>query len=234
MRTSFPAPAAAILTSSEGWFGRAPRDFQRALLAAAEPATRARGESVYHASDAHIDLYAVVDGCVETYARGGAGDNPLLHLLHEGAWIGMGAVVSGGRASLTVVARTPLALARVPRGALLQLLEARPAWWRQLALGVLEYADVAAAALADLTIRDKRRRCATTLLRLAGLRPPRRARPELACAFITQDEIAPLLQISRTTLVPLLTAFERDGLIEQGYRVIHVRDAARLQALATS
>jgi CRP-like cAMP-binding protein len=232
MGSKLPASTTTLLANCEGWFGRAPHDFQRALLAAAEPASRAPGEAVYHASDRHADLYGIVEGCAEVYARAGAGDNPLLHLLHEGAWMGMGAAVSGTRPSLTLLARRPLILVRVRRPTLIQLLDAHPHGWRHFSCSLLEFADIAAGAFADQTIRDPRRRCACTLLRLAGLRAPRRARPELAAAEVTQEEIAALVQVSRSTLVPLLSALERDGLIAQGYRVIHIRDAARLAALA--
>jgi DNA-binding GntR family transcriptional regulator len=49
---------------------------------------------------------------------------------------------------------------------------------------------------------------------------------------VTQAELGRLVYVSRTTLVQILQQLERNGLIEQGYRTLRVRDASALEAIA--
>jgi len=110
------------------------------------------------------------------------------------------------------------------------LLGARPEWWRVIATGILEYGDTAISAYADSLIPDNDRRCACTLLRIAGLKHPRRSRPERAEVLVTQDDLATMVHLSRTTLVQVLR-FERRDLVGQGYRTLRVIDVPGLTAV---
>ena len=221
-----------LLTRGEGWFGRAPREFKEAVLGAVDWQTCLAGEALYRVIDESGDLIGIVDGSIDVYSRFAPGENPLLHIGHEGLWFGVGPLLSGQRRRATVVARTDTLLARLPSRAMRQLLAAEPEWWRVLGSGALEYGDYFAAAYAEMLISDSARRCAATLLRITGLRPPRRARPDRASVVVTQAELGRLVNVSRTTLVQILQQLERNGLIEQGYRTLRVRDASALEAIA--
>ncbi len=124
----------------------------------------------------------------------------MLHLSHEGSWIGYGAAVRGQPLRVTTVARTNVLFACVPWRAMQELLHDRPDWWQFIARACLEYGDIAISGYADSLIADSDRRCACTLLRIAGLKFPRRSRPERRSVPITQDELATLVNVSRTTL----------------------------------
>jgi len=222
-----------LLTRGEGWFGRAPREFKEPVLGAVDWRTCLAGEALYRVIDESGDVIGIVDGCIDVYSRFAPGENPLLHIGHEGLWFGVGPLLSGQRRRATVVARTDALLARLPSRAMRQLLAAEPEWWRVLGTGALEYGDYFAAAYAEMLISDSARRCAATLLRITGLRPLRRARPDRASVVVTQAELARLVNVvSRTTLVQILQQLERNGLIEQGYRTLRVRDANALEAIA--
>lgn len=230
-----PMPLAercAVLTDNEGWFGSAAPEFQKAVLSCCESREVAAGQPIYSASDLHADFCGIVDGSVEIYSRYGAGDNPMLHLSHEGSWIGYGAAVRGQPLRVTTVARTNVLLACVPWRAMQELLRERPEWWQFIARATLEYGDIAISGYADSLIQDNDRRCACTLLRVAGLQFPRRSRPERRSVPITQDELATLVNVSRTTLLQILRRFEERGLVEQAYRALRVVDAAGLRESA--
>jgi CRP-like cAMP-binding protein len=222
----------AILTDGETWFGTATPEFQEAVLSRCAWREVAAGRPVYRATDVETDLGGVVDGTLEIYSRFGAGDNPMLHLAHEGSWLGYGPAFPGQPLRVTVLARTTALLASVPWSAMHELLRERPEWWRYIALATLEYGDLAIAAYADSLIPANDRRCACTLLRIAGLQPPRRSRPEGQWVPVTQDELATLVNVSRSTLLPILRSFEERGLLEQRYRALRVVDAAGLAAVA--
>ncbi|MBI1285652.1 MAG: helix-turn-helix domain-containing protein [Thiobacillus sp.] len=221
----------AILSCHEGWFGRAPKEFQEAVLSRCRWRVCPAGETIYAATDETALCCGVVDGSVDVYSRFGAGDNPLLHIVHEGVWLGYGTVVAWGEPRLTAVARVDTLLACLPENVLKGLLGARPEWWRIIAAGILEYGDMAIAAYADSLIADNDRRCASTLLRIAGHKYPRRARPERSEVLISQGELASMVKLSRTSLVQVLQRFARLGLVEQGYRMIRVVDVAGLTAM---
>ena len=222
----------AILTDNEGWFGSATTEFQQAVLSRCGWREVAAGQHIYRASDPEADLCGIVDGTIEIYSRYGAGDNPLLHLLHEGSWIGYGSGFRGQPLRVTTVARTDVLLACIPWRAMHALLHEHPDWWRFIALATLEYGDIAISGYADSLIQASHRRCACTLLRVAGLQYPRRSRPERRSLPITQDELATLVNVSRTTLLQILRRFEEQGLVEQAYRALRVVDAAGLADVA--
>jgi CRP-like cAMP-binding protein len=222
----------AILTENEGWFGSAAPEFQQAVLARCGWREVAAGEPIYRATDGQADTSGIVDGSVEIYSRYGAGDNPMLHLAHEGFWIGYGASFRGQPLRVTTVARTDVLLACLPQRAMLELLSERPEWWRFIALAILEYGDNAISAYADSLIADSDRRCACTLLRVTGLKFPRRSRPERRVVYIRQDELATLVNVSRTTLLRILRGFEQRGLVEQSYKALRVLDPAGLEKVA--
>jgi CRP-like cAMP-binding protein len=221
-----------VLKEHEGWFGKGPAELQDALLARCVWRTYPAWTAIQRATDARSDLHGIADGTVEVFSRFGIGDNPLLHLLHEGAWVGVGALVSGGSPPLSVSARTETTCAMVPQRAAYELLAARPEWWRVFARAMLETVGVALTSYADMLISDKERRCACGLLRVTGLLPPRRSRPERAEAAVTQEELASIVNVSRTTLLQILRQFEAAGLIEQGYRRVRVLRPADLEAVA--
>jgi len=120
----------------------------------------------------------------------------------------------------------------VPQRAAYELLAARPEWWRVFALAMLEAVAITATAYSDMLIPEKERRCACGLLRITGLLPPRRSRPERAQVTVTQEELAGILNVSRSTLLQILRQFEGAGLIEQSYRSVRVLRPAGLEAVA--
>lgn len=222
----------AILKDNEGWFGRAPREFQDAILSRCSWVTCPAGRPIYQTSDTHVNFCGIVEGAVEIYSRFGAGDNPLLHIVHEGTWIGYGTVVGRSAPRVSAVACVDTLLAGIPDRILRALLKARPEWWEIIASGIMEYGDTAISGYADSLLDDHHRRCASVLLRITGLNPPRRSRPERTDVPVTQSELAAMAHVSRTTLVQVLCRFEGLGLVERGYRTLRVVDAAGLRAIA--
>jgi CRP-like cAMP-binding protein len=222
----------AILKDNEGWFGRAPAAYQDAVLERCDWRHYPAGSPIYRAVDEHADMFGMVDGTAEFYSRFGTGDNPLLHLTHEGHWLGTASVLAQGPPRVTALARVDSLVARVPYGVLNELLDARPEWWRVQGTAGLEYGDLGVSAFVDSLISDNERRFACTLLRIAGLRPPRRSRPAGASVPITQGELAEMVNVSRTTLLEILRRLERQGVLEQGYRTLRVLDVAALETIA--
>jgi hypothetical protein len=98
-----------------------------------------------------------------------------------------------------------------------------------IATGAFEYGDLGVSGYADSLIQDNDRRCASVLLRITGQKPPRRSRLERTEVPVTQDELATMAGLSRTTLVQVLRRWEHRGLIEQGYRTLRIVDVPALR-----
>ena len=143
-----------ILKNNQGWFGRAPKQFQDAVLSRCTWVTCPAGRPVYQATDTQVNFCGIVEGAVEIYSRFGAGDNPLLHIVHEGAWIGYGTVVGRSAPRVSAVARVDTLMAAIPDRVLRSLLGQRPEWWEVIASGVMEYGDTAISAYADSLLDD--------------------------------------------------------------------------------
>jgi hypothetical protein len=139
----------------------------------------------------------------------------------------------GATATCHAVARTNVLLAVHARARMQAVLRERPEWWRFIAIA---RASSTATSRSPLTpIRCSRTTTVAALARCCASRDcsfPRRSRPERRSVPITQDELATLVNVSRTTLLQILRRFEERGLIEQAYRALRVVDAAGLKEIA--
>ncbi|MCK7499296.1 MAG: Crp/Fnr family transcriptional regulator [Comamonadaceae bacterium] len=223
----------AVLTDNEGWFGSAAPEFQQAVLSRCEWREVMAGQPIYSASDVQTGPHAASSTGPSRSTRGTV--RATTRCCTSGTRARGSATVPpirGQPLRVTTVARTNVLLACVPWRAMQELLRERPEWWQFIARAALEYGDIAISGYADSLIQDSARRCACTLLRVAGLQFPRRSRPERPSIPITQDELATMVNVSRTTLLQILRRFEERGLVEQAYRALRVVDAAGLKEIA--
>jgi CRP-like cAMP-binding protein len=82
-----------------------------------------------------------------------------------------------------------------------------------------------------MMIRDSNRRCAAALLNVANCRRGEPSSTPVLNAPLSQEELAAIANLSRTSISSILRDLEADGLIELGYRTVTLRDPARLRAL---
>ena len=88
----------------------------------------------------------------------------------------------------------------------------------------------ATSAAKDLVLRTPRERLAAALLRLSGHRAATQGTPPLQSIRASQQEIADLANVSRTTASGLLHDFQDAGLITLDYRRIGILVAEGLAA----
>lgn len=139
----------------------------------------------------------------------------------------------GKERAVTVQARSAAVIATIPQASLAVLFDATPGGWRHAGLlPIVSYGHVAANIAGDLMIRDGRRRCVATLLRLANSRFADRQSDDPVEAPVSQSELGSLTNLSRTTISNILGELEAKALVRIGYRSVMLRDTAELRRIA--
>lgn len=217
--------------SHRGWLAETPTDFTDAILANCHWREVLAGQAIQHAGDSKGVVTGVARGTVALSTALSTPDAPTMHIVHPGHWFGY--VTLFGEAGLhnSIMARSDVVLAYFTHGALEQLLAGRPEWWRHVGrLGIM-YGHGAINAAGDLMIRDSRRRCIAAMLRIADCRfrdPPGANAIE---APLSQDELAAVANLSRTSVSTILHDLGIEGLITIGYRSVILNDPAHLRRL---
>lgn len=218
------------LLSQRGWLADTPQEFSEAILAHCHWRQVAAGAAIQHAGDSRGGLTGLARGTITVTTSLTSPDTVITHISHPGQWFGFITVFGGRYLPNSVAARSDVILAHMSKAALEQLLANRPEWWRHVGqLGVL-YGNLAVNTAADLMIRDSHRRCIAALLRMADCRFCDNGNPGTIEAPLSQEELAALSNLSRTSVSSILHELEIQGLITLGYRCVTLNDTRRLRA----
>jgi CRP-like cAMP-binding protein len=217
------------LLGGDGWLAAAPSDFRSAILLRCAWQSFEPGAPIQMGGEKSGELIGLAHGIVELRTILGRADTPLMHLAHPVFWFGYAPLFVDRPRRVAAVAKTPVGIARVPRGVLSELLASQPQWWRCVAQLGFVYGDISQNIAADLLIRDSERRCAAVLLRLCGRRfagPDDNKPIEVS---VTQDDLAGAANLSRNSVGTMMQRLAARGLIERGYRGVKLRAPAGLR-----
>ncbi|MFZ4688499.1 MAG: Crp/Fnr family transcriptional regulator [Polymorphobacter sp.] len=224
----------AIATSlllNRGWLAETPSDFSAAVLAHCHWRKVAAGAAIQHAGDVSGGLIGLGSGSITFTTSLATPDAPMVHIAHPGQWFGYVTLFGEPSLVMSTTARSEVILGHISQPVVEQLLSNRPEWWRHVGqLGVM-YGNVAANIASDLMIRDSHRRCVAALLRIANCRfrdPGDERRIE---APLSQEELAALSNLSRTSVSNILHDLEAAGTISLNYRSIILNDAELLRKM---
>ncbi|MCA3573955.1 MAG: Crp/Fnr family transcriptional regulator [Aestuariivirga sp.] len=213
-----------------GWLSRTPEEFSSRLLQNCKLLSFPADQLVYDIDDPPGGVYGLAAGRVGVWIAPQERGPYLGHLMRPGQWFG---VVSGAmRQSRAIGLRTvrPSQILLLPMVNLDALVNKDTKAWRYFT-GLAEMnSSIAMAAVDDLLIRNPARRCAAVLLRLAGLRNPVDKTPAVGDVDVTQEELAHLSNLSRSSVGTALRSFQRSGLVDLSYQGIFIRDATSLKA----
>lgn len=223
--------AAAANLRKTGWLSQVPSDFAETVLANCKWRKIEAGQTLQHAGDQRSGIYGVGRGTIAFSTALGSADTPIMHIGHAGSWFGYVGVFTGTDLPMGVTARSNVMIAGLGQLQIEQLLAQRPEWWRHIGLLAVSYGNAAVNVAADLMIRDTRRRCASSLLRIANCRFVSPQDAEQVEAPLSQDELAAISNMSRTTISTILRDLEAAGLIKLGYRSVLIIHPGRLRAL---
>jgi CRP/FNR family cyclic AMP-dependent transcriptional regulator len=206
----------------QGWLSLTPKSFQHDVLDRCHLQFSKSGEFIYHVNDPPGGMFGLVTGGLSVSIAPGERGPYFAHFAQPGTWFGEAAAITGQarRVGLSVTRDTELL--HLPLQAIHEIVGKNPEAWRLFALVTIGHLDMAIGASDDLMIRDHVKRCIATLLRLGGCRrasPPDSSPVEID---VTQEEIAVLSNVARTTAGAVLRKLEETEHLEQSYRRIRI------------
>ncbi|MDP1735963.1 MAG: Crp/Fnr family transcriptional regulator [Caulobacter sp.] len=211
-------PVAAI-----PWFARQPAERRNALLEAGRLSRRGAGEWMHGEGDEETGVLAVVTGALKVYGQAPGGREALIGLLPAGTVIGQSAAFGGGPRIVTAITASPSLVFTLSDSALRRVAAAHPGLWEALSALVYGQLRLNAQAVAELIALKPRERLVSRLLQMAA-----QAGGEIA---VSQADLAEMIGVTRKAVNGWLGKLEAAGLVERGYGVIRVLDAARLERM---
>jgi len=204
-----------------GWLAGQSTEFRAWAARAGQWQIFGPGEFLYHAGDTATGLYGLADGGLEITFPLIAQEPVVVYRAEVGFWIGDSAELSGGGRMVSVMAAMPTRILRLPGPAIRGLLESSPRFWNafyQLSTINLRNAVTSLAESLSLTVR------ARTCRRLLALTVDG---PE---ATISQEDLAKLLGVTRSTMRRCISDLVGRGALTTGYRTLRVLDRDVLES----
>lgn len=211
------------------WFSHLPAALQDELLGQAGLRQLAAGQRLFSRGDRPCGLYAVLQGAIRIGAVDREGKEALLTLVEPPHWFGEISLFDGQPRTHDAFAEGPTQLLQIPQGALLELLDRQPRYWREFALLMSQKLRLAFIALEAMSLLPAAPRLARRLLLIAegyGETGPRRV------IQLAQDQLALMLALSRQTTNQILKDLEARGALRLTYGEIEILDLDLLRQMA--
>lgn len=187
------------------------------------------GAVVVRTGDRRESLHQLVEGQIKYCSFDRAGRETVSATMKPGDWIGLSEVFAGIPALVDAVAVTPARLRTIARQDFESLLDRHPIIARKLLrLFSLRFSIMYRTAQDrhQLTLKER----LLKLLHLLSFEEDQGRAPGGAVTIrASQEDLAKMLAASRQTLNRLLRQFEREGLVELGYRSIRLPRPERLE-----
>ncbi len=188
-----------------------------------------QGDTLYRLGDPAGGIYFIAQGGMRLEIATGAYNTFIAHYLPKGLWFGEPSALTGQPRMVGVIAAQDSELLHIGLAQLNQVIASYPEVLRLLAALTQMYLRTAIGAIADLMIRDTDIRFVAILMRLAGIRDIEHPEGRFEVYF-SQEEIATMANVARTTANAILQKLEKSGLIEITYRRIAIIDGPGLRA----
>lgn len=211
--------------AKRGWLSITSPEFREAVSERLVVRSYKPGDVIYRAGDPPGGLWAVVHGGIEIGSATQA-----MTFGRPGMWFGEAPLVIGiPTRQVSVAAAQPTTMATLPLADCRAILGADPSGWRWLAFLSCALQVITLDAFKDQLLRDPRKRTAALLLRLSGAMHARFWPLDPSPIRLSQDKIAQILNLSRTSVVSILQRFAELELIRLKYRSILVVDGIGLR-----
>jgi len=219
-------PDALQYLATYGWLSMTPAEFRKAVFDRLQLREFRKGDTLFRTGDPPGGLWVVVKGAVELET-----ETQLTNFINPGIWFGVWQLIFGRNRHIGAIAVRPTTMATVSLSDCHAILNADPAAWRWIALlaGMLNISAV--DRFNEQMLRDPVKRTAATLLRLSGVTRAALWRVEPSPIYLSQQKLALLLAISRTSLLSILADFEKRRYVELQYGSILIANAEGLRGV---
>jgi CRP-like cAMP-binding protein len=209
-------------------------DHRRPRLQGELGAVLAPGERLFSRGDRSDGVYGVLAGAVRVSGVSLGGRETVLDFYGPGSWIGEVSTLEGQPRQHDAHAHGTTSLLQVSPDDLEALLAMHPALSRAFLRLEARRLRIVLTALEQYSVQSLEQRLANRLLMLAG--PHGAASPEgvKIRLRLSQDTLAQLIGCSRQRVNQILRRWERDGVVEQRYGHITLREQVKLEKLAQS
>jgi CRP-like cAMP-binding protein len=205
-----------------GWLSRQPVEFQAAIARLGRWREFEPGEVIFVAGDEPDGMYGLAEGVLEISFPLVGEEEVVVHRAEPGFWVGEAAILAGQARFITLLAATAARILFIPRVGLLRMLEADPRRWRAFHEQSVNNTVLTATLLAEVLSLTPRARVARLLLRLAG---------EDGVAAASQEDLARLLGMTRSSIRRAVGSLVEGGLISTGYGKLCIVDRDGLKGL---
>jgi CRP-like cAMP-binding protein len=219
------------LFAATGWLATTPEAFRRAVLDRAVPRRYAAGDNLHWEGDDSRGMYGIAKGTIRLMLSAVEHGPYCGHLMHPGQWAGDSPAIAGSPRPVSLISAGSSTVVFLSRTAIGEMATRDPECWRHFAGSMAHSLSTAFGAIADLMLRDHRKRLVAVLLRIAGARsemPPIERRIEVD---VSQSDLAAMSNVTRSTVAATLQRLEDAGLIDVGYRRIVIRSVTGLRGL---
>lgn len=217
------------VAAASPWLAKAPASFRDAVLARCYQRHYEDGEFIQSAIDDAGGLYGIVRGTVRLMLTAVDHGPYCGHLLGVGSWAGEGPAIAGGTRLVSLVSSGESTLLWLSRPAITEIAALDDGHWRHFVALMSANLDLALGAIADLMLRDHRKRLIASLLRVAGRRSESPPGDPPVTVPLTQSELATMANVTRTTAGATLRALERAGWLTVAYGRVTLLASERLR-----
>ena len=215
--------------SSDPLFKLIPETSKKTLSSKMTIRTYSRKQRVYGFDDTPVGLYFLYDGAVRLEWPGLFEVN-VGHLYTPGSWFGQLSALTETKRLVTVTAATDAQIGFLAVSDMKILISEDPEILRHLSRITQARLKTAIDILADLMLRDSKKRLLATLARLSGITNPLYKLDSYEVYF-SQEEIARMANLARTTTNTILNQLAKEKIIDISYRQIKVMKPKALLSL---
>lgn len=194
-----------------------------AVMGMARLRKAAAEERIFTKGDPGDSLYVILRGRVAVQTESQDAKLMLLNILDSGSVFGEIAMLDGGERTATVVAQEPTELLRIDRRDFMPFLEQRADLCIRLMSVLCERVRWTSAIIEDTVFLNVTRRLAKRILMLAHNYGRSSETGTRIATFISQEDLANMLGVSREIVNKTLRSFQNAGAISyrNGYLVLH-------------
>jgi len=219
--------AAKDLASHQGWLSEMPLGFRSAVLERVLFRAFMAKETIHIVGDDPAGMYGLMNGSIRVVLAGRERGPYVVHLFRPVTWFGEGPAIIGQPRPVTLIAARPVTILYLTQRAMSEIAQLDAAYWKCFVVPLMGHLDTSLGAWTDLMIRNPDERLVAVLLRLGGCRSMDNTGPiELD---VSQDEIAAMTNLSRSTAGSIMRTWESEGLLALGYGQVTILAPDRLR-----